>query len=33
LKWRRTSGVLKDKKVPLKLKEKFYWTTVTPTML
>jgi hypothetical protein len=32
LKW-RTSGVLCDTKVPLKLKENFYQTLVTPTML
>jgi len=33
LKWRRVSGVSCDKKVPLKLKEKLYRTTVRPTML
>jgi len=33
LKWRRASGVLCDKKVPLKLKGKFYRTTVRPAML
>jgi len=33
LKWRRASGVLCDKKVPLKLKGKFYQTTVRPTLL
>jgi len=33
LKWRRDSCVLYDKKVPLKLKGKFYWTSVRPTML
>ena len=33
LKWRRVSGVLCDKKVPLKLKEKFYRTSVRPALL
>jgi len=33
LKWRRASGVLCDKKVPLKLKGKFYRTAVRPAML
>jgi len=33
LKWRRASGVLCDKKVPLKLKGKFYRTVVRPPML
>jgi len=33
LKWRRVSRVLCDKKVPLKLKGKFYRTTVRPTLL
>jgi len=33
LKWRRASGVLCDKKVPLRLKGNFYRTTVRPTML
>ena len=33
LKWRRVSGVLCDKKVPLKLKEKFYRITVRPALL
>ena len=33
MKWRRASGVLCDKKVPLKLKGKFYQTAVRPTML
>ena len=32
-KWRRVSGVLCDKKVPLKLKGKFYGTTVIPALL
>ena len=33
LKWRRASGVLCDKKVPLKLKGKFYQTTLIPALL
>jgi len=33
LKWRRASGVLCDKKVPLKLKGKFYRTTVKSALL
>jgi hypothetical protein len=33
LKWRRASSVLCAKKVVLKLKEKFYQTTVRMTML
>jgi len=33
LKWRRALGVLFDVKIPLKLKEIFYRTTVRPTML
>jgi len=33
LKWRRASGVLCNKKVTLKLKGKFYRTTVRSTML
>ena len=33
LKWRRVSGVLCDKKVPLKLKGTLYWTAVRPSML
>jgi len=33
LKWRRASGVLCDKKVPLKLKGKLYQTAVRPAML
>jgi len=33
LKWRRGLSVLCDKKVLLKLKGKFYRTTVRPTML
>jgi len=33
LKWRRASGVLCDKKVPLKLKGKFYQTAVRPALL
>jgi len=33
LRWRRASGVLCDKKVPLKLKGKFYRTAVRPALL
>ncbi|KAM7524737.1 hypothetical protein LguiA_014639 [Lonicera macranthoides] len=33
LKWRKASGVLCDKKVPLELKGKFYRTAVRPAML
>ena len=33
LKWRRASGDVWDKKVPLKLKGKFYRTAVRPTLL
>jgi hypothetical protein len=33
LKWRSSSGVLCDAKVPLKLKANFYWIAVRPTML
>jgi len=33
LKWRSASGVLCDKKVPFKLKGKFYRTTVRPAIL
>jgi hypothetical protein len=33
LKWRRASGVLCDKKVPQKLKDKFYRMAICPTML
>jgi len=33
LKWRRASGVLCNKKVPLKLKGKFYRTAVRPAWL
>jgi hypothetical protein len=33
LKWRRASGVLCNKKIPLKLKGKFYRTAVRPAML
>jgi hypothetical protein len=33
LKWRQTSGVLCDPRVPLKLKDKFYRTAIRPTML
>src|SRR6185295_6703177 len=33
MKWRQASGVLCDKKVPQKLKGKFYRTTIRPAML
>jgi hypothetical protein len=33
LKWHQASGVLCDPRVPLKLKGKFYWTTIRPAML
>jgi len=33
LKWRQASGVLCDKRVPQKLKDKFYRTTIRPAML
>jgi hypothetical protein len=33
LKWRQTSGVLCDSRVPLKLKDKFYRTAIRPAML
>jgi hypothetical protein len=33
LKWRQTSGVLCDPRVPLKLKGKLYRTTIRPVML
>ncbi|XP_070034290.1 uncharacterized protein [Nicotiana tomentosiformis] len=33
MKWRLASGVLCDKKLPLKLKDKFYRAVVRPTML
>jgi hypothetical protein len=33
LKWRQASGVLYDSRVPLKLKVKFYRTTIRPAML
>ena len=32
-KWRSTSGFICDKKVPLKLKGKFYRTAIRPAML
>ena len=33
LKWRQASGILYDKRVPQKLKSKFYRTAVRPAML
>ena len=33
LKWRQTSGVLCDRRVPQKLKVKFYRTVIRPAML
>nr|GEY65332.1 hypothetical protein [Tanacetum cinerariifolium] len=33
MKWRAASGVLYDKRVPLKLKGKFYRAAIRPTML
>ena len=33
MKWRKASGVLCDKKVPQKLKDKFYRTSIRPAML
>jgi hypothetical protein len=33
LKWRQASGILCDPRVPLKLKGKFYRTTIRPAML
>ena len=33
MKWRQASGILCDKRVPQKLKGKFYRTAVRPTML
>jgi hypothetical protein len=33
MKWRQASGVLCDKRVPQKLKDKFYRTTIRPAML
>jgi hypothetical protein len=33
LKWHQASGVLCDPRVPLKLKGKFYRTTIRPTIL
>ncbi|KAG2593988.1 hypothetical protein PVAP13_5NG596102 [Panicum virgatum] len=33
LKWRQASGILCDKRVPQKLKGKFYRTTIRPAML
>jgi hypothetical protein len=33
LKWRQASGVLCDRRVPVKLKGKFYRTVIRPAML
>jgi hypothetical protein len=33
MKWRQSSGVLCDKRVPQKLKDKFYRTAIRPAML
>jgi hypothetical protein len=33
LKWRQTSGVLCDPRVPVKLKDKFYRTAIRPVIL
>jgi hypothetical protein len=33
MKWRQASGVLYDKRVPQKLKGKFYMTAIRPAML
>ena len=33
IKWRNASGVLCDRRIPLRLKEKFYKTIIRPTML
>ena len=33
LKWRQASGILCDKRVPQKLKGKFYRTAIRPVML
>jgi hypothetical protein len=33
VKWRQTSGVLCDKKIPNKLKDKFYMTTIRSAMM
>ena len=33
MKWRQASGVLCDKRVPQKLKDKFYRTAIRPAML
>jgi hypothetical protein len=33
MKWRQASGILYDKRVPQKLKDKFYRTTIRPAML
>ena len=33
LKWRQASGILCDRRVPQKLKGKFYRTAIRPTML
>ena len=33
IKWRQASGILGDKRIPQKLKGKFYKTTIRPAML
>ena len=33
VKWRSASGLLHDRRIPLKLKEKFYKTTIRPAIL
>jgi hypothetical protein len=33
IKWHQSSDVLYDKRVPQKLKDTFYWTTIRPAML
>ena len=33
VKWRSASGVLHDRRIPLKLKKKFYKTAIRPAIL